>query len=97
MRLGGTEDGQARGHGTAGLTSTDADLRRKYWVAMGLYAGLALAAWFWIGEGTALVMGRPVDVRLIPEIILGGFALKTWLARRADLIRREQDGNGKTR
>ena len=83
---------EAQRRRTEGLSDTGAGLERKYWVAMGLYAALALAAWFVIGEGTVRVNGRPVELRLIPLIVLGGFALRTWLARQADKIRRGADG-----
>jgi hypothetical protein len=92
MRLGGNELQQTRQGRPDGLSGTGPSLDRKYWVAMGLYAVLGLVAWFWIGEGRVLVFGRPVDVRLIPEIVLAGSALKTWLAHQAEKIRRGADG-----
>ena len=71
-----------------GLSSTGSDLDRKYWVALALYAVLAVLAWFTVGEGAFLVRGRPVEVRLLPLIIIGGMALRTVLARHAEKIRR---------
>jgi hypothetical protein len=44
-----------------------------------------------MGEGTVLVMGKPVEIRWIPLIIIGGVALKTVLARQAEKIRRGGD------
>ena len=75
-----------------GLKSTDSDLDRKFWIALGLYGILAGLAWFTLGEGKVLVGNRLVDVRFFPLVVLGGFALKTVLARHAEKIRR--DGNG---
>ncbi len=71
-----------------GLRSSDSDLDRKFWIALGLFAALALLAWCTIGQGGMIVMGKPVEIRLIPLIVIGGFALRTVLARQAEKIRR---------
>jgi len=65
---------------------------RKFWIALALFAILALLAWFMIGGGTFDVDGRPVEIRLVPLVVMGGLALKTVLARHAEKIRREKDG-----
>jgi hypothetical protein len=78
----------------AELHSTGSDLDRKYWVAMALYAVLALLVWFTMGEGKVLVEGRLVELRLVPLVIIGGMALKTVLARHAERIRRGGDESG---
>ncbi len=70
------------------LSSAGSDLDRKYWVALALYAALAVLAWFTVGEGAILVKGRPVELRLLPMIIIGGLVLRTVLARHAEKIRR---------
>jgi len=70
------------------LDGSGADLDRKFWVAMALYAVLAALAWFTMGEGSVLVDGRPVEIRLVPLIVIGGLALRTVLARQAEKIRR---------
>jgi hypothetical protein len=67
-------------------------LDRKYWTALGLYGILAALAWFTLGEGKVVVGDRLVQMRLLPLIVLGGFVLKTVLARHAEKIRR---GGGK--
>ncbi len=77
-----------------GLHSTGSDLDRKYWVALVLYAVLAALAWFTLGEGKVFVMGKPVELRLLPLIIIGGLALRTVLARHAEKIRRGGNGDG---
>ena len=79
-----------------GLKSTGSDLDRKYWVALALYAVLAVLAWFTLGEGSIIVKGRPVELRLLPLIIIGGLALRTVLARQAEKIRRGGNGGGGT-
>jgi len=71
-----------------GVHSTGVDLERKYWVALALYGILGVLAWFTLGEGQVLVFGKPVEVRLLPLVILAGLALRTVLARQAERIRR---------
>jgi hypothetical protein len=68
--------------------STGSELERKYLPALALYAALAALAWFTLGEGKILVDGRPVEMRLLPLVVLGGLAVRTVLARQADRIRR---------
>jgi hypothetical protein len=71
-----------------GLTSAPSDMDRRYPVALLLYVVLALLVWFTMGEGKVLVMGRPVEMRLLPLVIIAGLALRTVLARQAERIRR---------
>ena len=71
---------------------TGSDLERRFPVALGLYVVLAALIWFTMGEGKVLVMGRAVEMRLVPLIVIGGLALRTVLARQADRIRRNGDG-----
>jgi hypothetical protein len=63
-------------------------------MALGLYAVLGLLVWFTMGEGKVLVHGSPVDLRLVPLIVIGGLALRTVVAHQAEKIRR-QDGDGR--
>ena len=77
-----------------GLHSTGSDLDRKFWAAMALYAVLAALVWFTMDPGKVLVWGKPVELRLLPLIIVGGLALRTVLARQADKIRRGGNGDG---
>src|ERR1700677_1804620 len=74
-----------------GLEGADANLERRFPIALGLYAVLALLVWFTMGEGKVLVHGRPVELRLLPLIVIGGLALRTVLARQADRIRRRSE------
>ena len=71
--------------------STGSDLERKFWIAMALYGVLALLAWFTMDASKVMVMGRPVELRLVPLIVIGGLALRTVLALQADKIRRSGD------
>ena len=71
-----------------GLQSSAAEMDRKFWIALALFAGLAVLVWFTMDEGKVLVFGRPVEIRLVPLIIIGGLALRTVLARSAEKIRR---------
>jgi hypothetical protein len=76
-----------------GFEGAGDDLNRKLWIAMALFAVLGLLAWFTIGDGNVMVMGKPVEIRLVPLIVIGGLALRTILARQAEKIRR-QGGKG---
>jgi len=67
---------------------TGSELERRYPIAVALYAILALLVWFTMGSGKVPVMGKPVELRLLPLIIIGGLALRTVLARQAERIRR---------
>ena len=77
------------------LEGAHSDLERRFPIALGLYAVLALLVWFTMGEGKVLVHGRQVELRLLPLIVIGGLALRTVLARHAERIRRRSgDDNG---
>ncbi len=68
-------------------TRSGSDLDRRYPVALALYGVLMVLVWFTVGEGTVVVLGRPVELRLIPILIIGSFALRTVLAHQANRIR----------
>jgi hypothetical protein len=68
------------------------DLQKRYPVALALYVVLAVLVWFTMDAGKVLVWGKPVELRLLPLIILGGLALRTVLAVQADKIRRNGEG-----
>jgi hypothetical protein len=59
-----------------------------------LYAVLAVLVWFTMDAGKVLVMGKPVELRLVPLIIIGGLALRMVLARSAEKIRRGGNEGG---
>jgi hypothetical protein len=67
------------------------DLEKKYPVALIMFVVLAVVAWFTVGEGNVIVLGRPVQFRFIPVVILALFAFRTYVAMQADRIRREKD------
>jgi cytochrome bd-type quinol oxidase subunit 2 len=71
-----------------GLHSSADQMDRKYWIALALFAVLALLVWFTLGEDKVLVFGKPVDIRLLPLIVIGGLALRTVLTHSAEKIRR---------
>ncbi len=77
-----------------GLQSAGSDLERKYPLALALYGVLAVLVWFTMGEGTVLFLGRRVDLRLIPILIIASFALRTMVARHADRIRSDGEKGG---
>ena len=73
------------------LGRTGNDLEKRYPIALALYGLLAALSWFTLGDGKVLVAGKPVELRLLPVIILGGFALRTVLALQAERIRRSRE------
>ena len=73
------------------LQRSSKELDRKFRVALVLYAILAALSWFTL-DGKIPVGGRLVELRLIPLVIICGFALRTMMAMKAEKIRR--DGNG---
>jgi hypothetical protein len=64
------------------------DLEKRYPVALALYAVLAVLVWFTMDAGKVLVWGKPVELRLLPLIVIAGLAVRTVVALRADRIRR---------
>ena len=70
------------------------DLAKRYPVALAIYAVLAVLVWFTMDAGKVLVMGKPVELRLVPLIIIGGLALRTVLAVKADRIRHGGEKGG---
>ena len=75
----------------ARFRNNGSDLDRKYWVALALYMVLAVLVWFTMDAGNVLIHGRPISLRLVPLIVLGGLALRTVLARQAERIRRDSE------
>jgi hypothetical protein len=73
---------------------SDAGSPRRLRVALGMYAVLGLLVWFTMGAGRVLVQGRPVELRLVPLIVIGGLALRTVVAHQAEKIRRERGTPG---
>ena len=63
-------------------------LEKKYWVALVLYAGLALLSWFTL-DARIPVGGRLVELKFVPLIIIGGLALRTMVAMKAERIRQK--------
>jgi hypothetical protein len=78
--------------GSDSVRSSGSELERKYWIAMALYGVVALLVWFTMDAGKVVVWGRPVELRLVPLIVIGGLALRTVMARQAEKIRRK-DGS----
>ena|SRR5487761_1720597 len=83
----------ARERGESSSASQDA-LERKFRAALVLYAVLAVLAWFTMGADKVPVMGRLMEMRWIPELVLGVLVLRTVLARQAERIRRDGSGDG---
>ena len=71
-----------------GLKQSSDELGRRYRLALILYGVLALLSWFTL-DGKVAVGGRLVELRLVPLVIIGGLALRTMVAMKAEKIRRE--------
>ena len=84
-QVNASESGKKRSE-DRGLSS-GSELQRKYPIALALYAALAALVWFTMDAGKVPVWGKPVDLRLVPLLIIGGLALRTVLALQADKIR----------
>ena len=69
-------------------------LEKKYRMALVLYAGLALLSWFTLDAKIA-IGGRLVEMKFIPLVIIGGLALRTMVAMKADKIRNEGEEGSK--
>jgi len=67
---------------------------KRFYVAMAVYAGLALLAWLTMSS-VAVPVGRgAVSVRGLTWAILGFFAARTWLHWHAEKIREEREQSG---
>jgi hypothetical protein len=73
---------------------TGSELERRYPVALALYLALGVLIWFTVGEGAVVVYGKPVEIRVVALLIVGSFALRTFVARHADRIRHGGDEGG---
>ena len=76
------------------MAETGSSLEKKYRVALVLYASLAILSWFTLDARIA-VGGRLVEMKFIPLIMIGGLALRTMVAMRAEKIRREGQEDNK--
>jgi hypothetical protein len=72
------------------MAEAGSPLEKKFRVALVLYAVLAALSWFTL-DGKIPVGGRLVELKLVPLVIIGGLALRTVLAMKAEKIRREED------
>ena len=72
----------------AGSDGSSRDMDRKFRVALILYAALAALSWFTL-DAKIPVGGQLVELRLIPLVIIGGMALRTLVAMKAERIRRK--------
>ena len=70
------------------MAEPGSSLEKKYRVALVLYAGLAILSWFTL-DARIPVGGRLVEMKYLPLIIIGGLALRTIVAMRAEKIRSE--------
>ena len=81
------------------------ELRKKFYVAMGMFAVLALLAWITLSDATQFYLPIPVSwdksgpvfgsiamrLRTMTLAVLGMFALRTWLHWHAEKVRAERE------
>ena len=72
-----------------GSNESSQNMDRKFRVALILYVVLAAVSWFTL-DAKIPVGGQLVELRLIPLVIIGGMALRTVVAMKAEKIRREK-------
>ena len=68
-------------------------LERRYYLALVAYAVLGGLIWFTLGDETLHVSGREIKMKVLPAIVIAGFALKTILHWHANRLR--TDGGAK--
>jgi hypothetical protein len=67
------------------------DQQKRFFVAMGAYAVLALLAWFVMDASTVPVGSGQLSLRGLTLILLGFFAARTILHWNADRIRAQKE------
>jgi hypothetical protein len=67
------------------------DQQKRFFVAMGAYAVLALLAWFVMDASTVPVGSGQIGLRGLTLILLGFFAARTILHWKADRIRARKE------
>ena len=72
------------------MASAELRRERKFRIALLLYAVLAALVWFTLGEGHVLILGRAVEIRVLPIFVIGTLVFRTFMARWADQIRQAQ-------
>jgi hypothetical protein len=85
------ERSAVNGADSGSLDPASSDLDRRFKAALAVYAVLAVLIWFTIGKGNVLVFGKPMEIRLVPLVVIGAMVLRTMLARQAERIRRSGD------
>ena len=70
------------------MAESGTTLEKKYRVALVLYVGLAVLSWFTL-DARIPVGGRLVELKFVPLIIIGGLALRTMVAMKAERIRQK--------
>jgi hypothetical protein len=65
--------------------------QKRFFVAMGVYAALALLAWFVMDASTVPVGSGRLSLRGLTLILLGFFAARTILHWNADRIRAQKE------
>ena len=78
---------EAQSGSEKGGMRSGSDLQRRFPLALAMYGVLAALVWFTMDAGKVDVFGKPVELRLVPLIVIGGLALRTVLASQADKIR----------
>jgi hypothetical protein len=62
-------------------------LEKRYYTALVVYAVLGALIWFTLGDETIHISGREIKMKVLPAIVVAGFALKTVLHWHAERLR----------
>jgi|GEM_PF-1297501 hypothetical protein len=65
---------------------------KRFWIALAVFSGLALLAWFTMDNTPILIAGGHISFRGFTLVVLGFFAARTVLHWKAEKIRSEADG-----
>jgi len=70
------------------------DQQKRFWIAMGIYAVLAILVWLAMDSSSVSIGNGQVSVRGLTFALLGFFAARTVLHWNAERIRAEKESHG---
>jgi len=70
------------------------DQQKRFWIAMGIYAVLAILVWLTMDGSSVPIGNGQVSIRGLTFALLGFFAVRTILHWNAERIRAEKESHG---